>query len=279
MKRKAYLTKAMAVVLVLTGAVQAQTYLFDFDPNLTDIATGAVGVTDLSSPVNGVFGSDTITLTASAGNTTGNSRDRNANTGPYSDITRDFIQWPTASPITITISGLTADTEYEFVIWSGDLANSQIKTTDHTIAGASGGGTVRNTSVSLATENAAVGTSLHQVALPNVVSTAGGSLTYTIDYVSGGGGAATLNGMRITKYVVPEIPPTITNTTPSYVTDVTAGLAGNLDAQQTNVTVYAYWSTNDYDGQVAWEGGADVSWSSTPTVLSPTSRLWQMLRT
>ena len=33
-------------------------------------------------------------------------------------------------------------------------------------------------------------------------STPGGTLTYTIDYVSGGGAAATLNGMQIT--AIPE---------------------------------------------------------------------------
>lgn len=187
---------------LLISTAPAATYLFDFDPDLTDIASGAVGVTNLSSPVMGTFGSTNITLTASVGNTTANSRDRGANTGPASDITRDFIQWATGDPITITISGLAANQEYAFLVWSGDLANNQIKTTDHTIAGASGGGTIRHTSVSLAEENAATGTSLHQVTFANVFSTSGGTLTYTIDYVSGGGAAATLNGMQIT--TIPE---------------------------------------------------------------------------
>lgn len=184
-------------LFLITASAPAATILFDFDPDLTDIAAGAQGVTDLANPVNGTFGSLTVTLTASSGNTTGNSRDRGANTGPYSDMTRDFIQWPTSAPITITISGLTANQEYAFTIWSGDLAGGQIKTTDHTIAGASGGGTIRHTSVSLAAENAATGTSLHQVTLPSVFSTAAGTLTYTIDYVSGGGAATTLNGMQL----------------------------------------------------------------------------------
>lgn len=193
----------VGVFFVSTVSAANIPILFDFDPNLTDIAAGAEGVTDLSSPVSGTFGSSTITLTASVGNTVANSRDRGANTGPYSDMTRDFIQWPTADPITITISGLAASQEYSFRLWSGDLAANQIKTTDHTIAGASGGGTIRHTSVSLAEENAAVETSLHQVALPNVVSTVGGTLTYTIDYVTLGGSAATLNGFELVN-LIPE---------------------------------------------------------------------------
>ena len=190
---------------LLISTAPGATYLIDFDNNGSDIAASAVSVTDLTDTVNGVdltFGTTTINLTASVGNNTSNSRDRGANTGPASDITRDFIQWGTGDAINITISGLAANQEYEFLIWSGDLSANQIKTTDHTIAGASGGGTVQHTSVSLASENAAVGTSLHQVTLPSVFSTPGGTLTYTIDYVSGGGAAATLNGMQIT--AIPE---------------------------------------------------------------------------
>lgn len=51
----------------------------------------------------------------------------------------------------------------------------------------------------------------------------------------------------------------ITNTAPTYKTHNTAGLGGALDAIASEVTVYAYWSTNDYDGQVAWQGGTSVS--------------------
>lgn len=145
---------------------------------------------DLSSPVN----ANGVTLTASVGNNLGSSRDRGANTGPNSDITRDFIQWGIATPITITISGLVADQEYAFRLWSGDLAGGQIKTTDHTIAGASGGGTIRHTSVSMADENATGGS---LVVFPNVIATSAGTLTYTIDYVTGGGAAATLNGFEL----------------------------------------------------------------------------------
>ncbi len=175
-----------------TTSDPASTILFDFQNDLTtDIAADAVAVTDLSSPVNG----NGVTLTATVGNDTASSRDRGANTGPNSEITRDFIQWGIANPITITISGLVADQEYGFRLWSGDLAGGQIKTTDHTIAGASGGGTIRHTSVSLADENATGGS---LVEFPNVVSTSTGTLTYTIDYVGGGGTAATLNGFELT---------------------------------------------------------------------------------
>lgn len=193
------LFRTLILPALITVNAEAATVLFDFDNNGTDIATGAVSVTDLSSPVNASFGTGTITLTASSGNTLANSRDRGANTGPSSDITRDFIQWATASPITITISGLANNQEYGFRLWSGDLAGGQIKTTDHTIAGSSGGGTVRHTSVDLATENSTGGS---LVVLPNVFSTGSGTITYTIDYVSGGGSAATLNGFELT--TIPE---------------------------------------------------------------------------
>lgn len=202
-KAKLAISSAVISLLLITASAPAATILFDFqNDTTTDIATGAVAVADLTTPKSGTFGSLTVTLTASVGNDLGNSRDRGANTGPASDITRDFIQWVTGDPRVITISGLTANQEYAFTIWSGDLAANQIKTTNHTIAGASGGGTVQHTSVSLASENAATGTSLHQVTLPNVFSTATGTLTYTIDYVSGGGAAATLNGMRLE--IIPE---------------------------------------------------------------------------
>jgi hypothetical protein len=196
-----------------TTSDPASTILFDFQNDLTsDIAEGAVAVNDLSSPVNG----NGVTLTASVGNLTSASRDRGANTGPNSDITRDFIQWQIATPITITISGLVADQEYSFRLWSGDLAGNQIKTTDHTIAGASGGDTIRHTSVSLADENTTGGSLIE---FPNVVSTSTGTLTYTIDYVGGGGTAATLNGFELV--VIGSSADTFTD----YIADPAFGLA------------------------------------------------------
>ncbi|MBI1335974.1 MAG: PEP-CTERM sorting domain-containing protein [Phycisphaera sp.] len=196
------ISSAVLSLLLFAATAPAATILFDFQNDLTtDIAAGAVPVTDLSSPVSGTFGSSTVTLTASVGNDTSKSRDRGANSGPNSDITRDFIQWGISTPITITISGLTANQEYAFTIWSGDLSSGQIKTTDHTIAGTSGGGTIQHTSVSLAVENATGGS---QIDFANVVSTASGTLTYTIDYVTGGGTAATLNGMQLDPVPVPE---------------------------------------------------------------------------
>jgi hypothetical protein len=175
-----------------TTADPSTILLFDFqNDQASDIATGAVAVDDLSSPVS----ADGITLTASVGNNLSSSRDRGANSGPFSDLTRDFIQWSISTPITLTISGLASDQEYRFRLWSGDLAGNQIKTTDHTIAGASGGGTVRHTSVSLADENASGGSLIE---FPNVISTSAGTLIYTIDYVTGGGTAATLNGFELT---------------------------------------------------------------------------------
>ncbi len=202
---------------LLIAAAQATPILFDFQNDLTtDIAAGPVAVTDLSSPVKGTFGSSTITLTSSVGNNIGSSRDRGANSGPFGDITRDFIQWNIATPITITISGLKTDQDYTFRLWSGDLFGGQIKTTDHMIAGASGGGKIRHKSVSLADENATGGS---LVVFPNVVSTSTGTLTYTIHHVSGGGTAATLNGFELAVNVPGTTRPILTAPNPARMAD------------------------------------------------------------
>jgi hypothetical protein len=186
---------AAAFAFIGIGTAQSQ-IIFDFGPGST--FAGSESVTDLSSTFNSTLHSG-VSLSASIGNTIANSRDRSGFTSPDALLASDFIQWAGGPTVNITISGLAASTEYEITLWSGDGAAGQVKTTDHTIAGSSGGGTFRHTSVDAATHNSTLG---NQFDLPNVTSTAGGQLTYTIDYIGGGGSATTLNGLQLT--VVPE---------------------------------------------------------------------------
>lgn len=187
------MTRIAAVVLFTAGlviALPAQGDIIGFDiQSGSNTQTGFTAVTS--------FPASDGTVTLSVDTTPSGFRDRGISTPidgrPDAAILRDLAFWSTSNPITFTLSGLQANTEYSGKAWVFDKeAGNSGKIIDFT----TGGGTITVTTSNLDASG-------NPYALANFTSSGSGTATIVMDHTGGAGGAVSfVNGFELT--AVPE---------------------------------------------------------------------------
>jgi len=160
-----------------------------------DIQSGSNTQTDFTAVTS--FPETDGTVTLSVDTTPSGFRDRGISLpidgNPDAAILRDLAFWSTSAPITFTLSGLQANTEYVGTFWVFDKeSGNNGKNIDFTTSGGTTSITTSNTDASG-----------NPYSLANFISSGTGTATIVMDHTGGAGGAVSfVNGFAFE--VIPE---------------------------------------------------------------------------